>query len=165
MKRFMIIAVVTAFAWMALADHEKPTEPGKTAPHVTYTPDKLEWKDGPPSLPPGAKFAVLEGDPTKEGFFTMRLQLPDGYQVPPHTHPKHERVTIISGTLHLGTGEKFDKAAAKPLPAGSYSSMEPGMKHFAWAEGPTVLQLTTIGPWGINYLDPKDDPRLQKKSG
>ena len=64
-----------------------------------FTPKEIAWKDGPASLPPGTKMAVLEGDPTKEGPFTMRLKAPDGYQIPPHTHPKTERLTVISGTF------------------------------------------------------------------
>src|SRR5688500_8704615 len=125
-------------------------------------PDQIQWKDGPPSLAPGAKFAVLEGDPAKKGYFAMRLKFPDGYKVMPHWHPNFERVTIIKGTLHLGMGETFDKNSANALPAGSYSFMPPGMRHFAWAEGETELQLATMGPWAINYLNPQDDPRKQK---
>jgi hypothetical protein len=135
---------------------------GMADAHVTYLPDRVAWKDGPPSLPPGAKFAVLEGDPASQGFFCMRAMLPDGYRIPPHWHPNVERVTILSGTLHLGAGERFDRDGATALTAGSYSSMHPGMRHFAWAEGETVLQITTMGPWAVNYVNPADDPRRAK---
>lgn len=128
--------------------------------HVTL-PDQVQWQDSP-ALPAGAKVAVIEGDPAKEGYFAMRARLPDGYRIPAHWHPGYERVTVLSGTFHLGTGEKFDKAAARALPAGSYTSMEPGMRHFAWAEGETVLQINTLGPWGITYVNPADDPRTKK---
>ena len=83
-------------------------------------PTTIEWKAGPAALPPGARMAVLEGDPTKEGPFVVRFQFPDGYHVPPHTHPKTERVTVISGTLYLATGEALDRTNAKKLPAGSF---------------------------------------------
>jgi len=132
------------------------------AHHRLVLPDQIEWKDGPPSLPPGAKFAVLEGDPAKPGFFCMRAKLPDGYRIPPHSHPGVERITIISGTFRLGTGDKFNASAAKALPAGTYSSMQPGMKHFGWADGETVIQVTTEGPWGITYVNPSDDPRRKQ---
>src|SRR5437762_7809880 len=102
-------------------------------------PTRIEWKDGPPSLPPGAKVAILEGDPTKEGPFVFRVKVPDGYRVPPHTHSKTERVTVISGTFHIGMGDKFDEKAAKAMPAGTYGQWPAGMKHFAWAKGETVL--------------------------
>jgi hypothetical protein len=53
-----------------------------------YPAAEIVWRDRPPSLPAGAKLAILEGDPAKDGFFTMRLRLPDGYKIPPHWHPK-----------------------------------------------------------------------------
>jgi hypothetical protein len=129
-----------------------------------YSAANIEWKAGPPSLPAGAKMAVLEGDPTKDGPFVMRLQAPDGYHIPPHTHPKIERVTVISGTMFLAMGENLDRSAAKFLPAGTYGFWPAGMKHTAWFEGETVIQLHGIGPWQINYLNPADDPRNAKKS-
>jgi quercetin dioxygenase-like cupin family protein len=124
-------------------------------------PDKTEWKNGPPSLPAGAKFAILEGDPAKEGYFAMRLKLPNGYEVPAHWHPNVERVTVISGTFHLAMGDKRGPGA-KALPAGSYAFMPPGMRHFAWVEGETVIQIATEGPWAINYMNPSDDPRRKQ---
>jgi len=129
-----------------------------------YPPTTIEWKEGPAALPAGAKVAVLEGDPMKEGPFVIRLQFPDGYHVPPHTHPKTERVTVISGALYLATGEALDRNSAKKLPAGSYGFWPAGMKHTAWSEGETVIQLHGSGPWQINYVNPADDPRNAKKS-
>ena len=108
--------------------------------------------------------AVLEGDPTKEGMFVVRFQFPDGYHIAPHTHPKTERVTVISGTLLLAMGENLDRSAAKALTAGTYGFWPAGMKHTAWSEGDTVIQLHGIGPWQINYVNPADDPRNAKKS-
>jgi hypothetical protein len=128
-----------------------------------YLPGAIEWKAGPDSLAPGAKMAVLEGDPSKDGFFTIRLLMPDGYRVAPHWHPKTERLTIISGTVNLGTGDRFDTTAAKALPAGTYSSMPPKMTHFAWMTSETVLQLSSIGPWQVIYVDPADDPRTGRR--
>jgi len=122
-------------------------------------PAAIEWRAAE-SLPPGAQVAVLEGDPNREGLFTMRIKMPDGYRVPPHSHSMQERVTVLSGTLNLGTGNTFDAKTTKPLPAGTYSSMAPGMTHFGWMTGETVLQLTTMGPWTVTYVDPADDPRL-----
>src|SRR5947209_229230 len=127
-----------------------------------YPPATIVWKDGPPSLPPGAKMAVLEGDPAKPGPFVFRVKVPDGYRVPPHTHPKPERVTVIAGTFHLGMGETFDPAKGRAIPAGSYGTWPPGMKHFAWVTGETVVQFHGDGPWTINYLNPADDPRAKK---
>ncbi len=128
-----------------------------------YPPTTIEWKAGPAALPPGVKMAVLEGDPTKEGPFVVRFQFPDGYHVAPHTHPKTERVTVISGALYLATGEALDRNSAKKLPAGSFGYWPAGMKHAGWSEGETIIQLHGIGPWQINYVNPADDPRNAKK--
>jgi len=129
-----------------------------------YPPITIEWRQGPAALPAGAKMAALEGDPTKEGPFVVRFQFPAGYHIAPHTHPKMERVTVISGTLYLASGEALDRNSAKSLPAGSFGFWPAGMKHTAWSEGETIIQLHGIGPWQINYVNPADDPRNTKKS-
>jgi quercetin dioxygenase-like cupin family protein len=103
--------------------------------------------------------AVLEGDPTKEGPFTMRLKLPGGYRIPPHTHPKTERLTVISGTFRFGMGDRFEEKMLRDLPAGAYGYWPAGMKHFVQAKGETIVQLHGVGPWQIVYLTPSDDPR------
>jgi quercetin dioxygenase-like cupin family protein len=126
------------------------------------TPDKMVWKDGPGSFEKGAQFVVLEGDPSKDGPFVMRVKLPDGFHVRPHTHPKVERVTVIAGTFVLAMGDKLDRASAKPLKAGSYGFWPAGMVHTAWAHGETIVQLHGVGPWSINYVNPADDPRTRK---
>ena len=127
-----------------------------------YKSDDLKWKDGPPSLPAGAKIAVLEGDPAKAGPFVFRVKVPDGYRIPPHTHPKSERVTVIAGTFNLGMGDKFDMSKGQELPAGTYGTWPSGMKHFVWVKGETVVQFHGEGPWTINYLNPADAPRNKK---
>ena len=135
----------------------------KEAMAAVHRPDGLKWQDGPPSLPPGAKFAVLEGDPAKPGPFVFRVKVPDGYKIPPHTHPKPERVTVISGTFNLGMGDTFDATKTEALPAGTYGTWPAGMKHFVHTKGETVVQFHGDGPWTITYLDPADDPRTKKK--
>lgn len=127
--------------------------------HVHFTPDTLKWASAPASLPAGAEAVVLFGDPAAEGQFALRLRLPDGYHVPPHTHPALENVTVISGTFLLGMGETPDEEAVQVLPAGSFVSMPAGTAHYVFTEGETIVQLNTIGPWGLSYIDPADDPR------
>jgi quercetin dioxygenase-like cupin family protein len=162
---FSVVLALVLSCWVVCGatDQKAVGERAGDTKGRTFIPDRLDWKDGPPSLPPGAKFVVLEGDPNAQGYFAMRLQLPNGYKVPPHWHPNVERITVISGRYHLGMGERFHEEATRALPAGSYVFREAGTKQFAWAEGETVIQLTTIGPWAINYTDPSDDPRRQKK--
>lgn len=130
--------------------------------HKIISADEIKWAAGPPSIPAGAEAAVLYGNPGKEGLFALRLKLPKGYHIPPHTHPKPEVVTVISGTFRLGMGEAADTAKAKALPAGSFFAMPPGMAHFAYADEDTVVQLNSSGPWSLTYINPADDPR--KKS-
>ena len=127
--------------------------------HKVVTPQEITWGAAPASIPAGAEAAVLYGDPAKEGLFSLRLKLPKGYRIAPHTHPKPEVVTVISGTFRLGMGEKADEAKAQKLPAGSFFAMPPGMAHFALVDEETVVQLNSTGPWSLTYVDPADDPR------
>jgi len=153
--------VLTATGWAA-ANLFALDEEGAMEPAV-HRSDDLEWRDGPPSLPAGAKFAVLEGDPSAPGPFVFRVKVPDGYRIPPHTHPKPERVTIIAGTFHLGMGAVFDTTKGEALPVGTYGTWPAGMKHYVWVEGETVVQFHGDGPWIIRYVNPADDPRNAKK--
>ncbi len=130
--------------------------------HVAYNTMELQWADAPPFLPAGAKFIVLQGDPGKAGVYTIRLQVPSGYRIPPHTHPTTEDVTVISGTMSFGMGDTFTDIGGKALKAGGFACMPAGMKHFAWATGETVLQVHGMGPFEINYCHPEDDPRTKK---
>jgi hypothetical protein len=135
---------------------------GHAKEQEVLTPADMKWQPGPSTLAKGAEVVILEGDPSKDGPFVMRIKLPDGFKVLPHTHPKDERVTVITGTLYLGHGAKFDERAAKAMPAGSYGVTGAGMKHFGWVKGETVLQLHGTGPWAIEYVNPEDDPRSKK---
>ena len=141
----------------------KSTESATSEEHVVLTPGDLKWMDAPPALPAGAKMAVLAGDPNKKGLFTVRLQTPAGYKVPPHTHPTGEHITVISGTFYIGTGDKFDEAAGKELGAGGYMVMPAGMKHYAWTPAEAIIQVHGMGPFVIKYVNPADDPRNPKK--
>jgi quercetin dioxygenase-like cupin family protein len=173
MKKIVILfTAVLAVSWLAFAAEEKatPKESSKgssktaaTTEHKIVGPTEMTWGDAPPGLPAGAKMAVLDGDPSKKGSFTVRLQAPAGYKVPPHTHPTTERVTVISGSFHLGMGEKFDEAAGPELSPGSFAVLPAGMAHFAWSTGESVVQIQSEGPFQIKYVNPADDPRNAKK--
>jgi quercetin dioxygenase-like cupin family protein len=123
------------------------------------TPQEIAWGAAPPSLPAGAQSAVLYGDPSKAGPFAMRLKFPNGYRVPQHSHPVAEVVTVISGSFHLATGEGATDSNAKTLPAGSFFALEAGLPHYGFTDAETVIQINSTGPWGITYVNPKDDPR------
>ena len=122
-------------------------------------PDTLKWAAAPLALPTGAQAAVILGDAAKEGPYVLRLKLPAGYKVAPHTHPNDENVTVISGMFHFGIGEKFDESKGQAIRPGGYVQTPKGVKHFAWASQETVIQLHGVGPGGFTYVNLADDPR------
>lgn len=141
---------------------QQPNAASHQAHHALFTGSDLKWNPGPGSLPPGAQFAVLEGNPAQPGPFTIRLRLPDGYQIAPHWHPGIEHVTVLSGTFAVGVGERADPSGYKELPVGGFMVMQPKTTHYARASGDTVLQLHGVGPWAVNYVNAADDPRNKK---
>ena len=173
MKKIIAVTLVTAvcaFSFFAMAaeekkssTHETDAKAHATAEHKLLPPSEMQWVDGPPALPAGAKIAHIQGDPKQAGPFTFRLKVPDGFKVPPHTHPSAEHVTVISGSLNLGMGDKFDQTATRELAPGGFAVMPAGMQHFAWMKGETVVQVHGTGPFAINYVNPADDPRNAKK--
>jgi quercetin dioxygenase-like cupin family protein len=126
----------------------------ETAAHIVATPQELAWRSPPPALPAGSEVAMLYGDPTQPGPFVMRLRAPKGYRVSTHTHPDVEVVTVLSGALRISMG-----GAEKRLPAGGFFAMPAGVEHRVEIDEDAVIQINASGPWGIDYVDPKDDPR------
>jgi len=128
-----------------------------------FTPDQVKWGPAPPFLAPGAQLAVLEGDPmAASGDFTIRLKMPDGYKIAPHTHPHRENVTVLSGTLKVGMGDKFDAAKMMSFGADSFAYLDPTVHHYAMASGATVIQIHGMSPAKFNYINPADDPSMKK---
>ncbi len=153
--------LITLACIFGLAQAEKKAGPAPET-HKAYNPGGENWMAAPPALPSGAQLAVLEGDPSQPVEFTMRLKMPGGYKIPPHSHPRTEHVTVISGAFKVGMGDKFDTSQGMTLSPGTFAWIKPDMHHFAWSEGETVIQLHGQGPWEINYVNPDDDPRRKK---
>src|SRR5262249_24934311 len=130
----------------------------QAASHVMVKPDDLKWQDVP-SLPPGAKMAVIEGPPSEAVPFTFRLKFPADYKLPRHPDAAIDHVTVISGAFHMGVGDKLDPAKAMALPLGSVAIMQPKTTHFGLTKDETIVQVHGNGPWGVNYVNPADDPR------
>ena len=153
-----VVAVVCAVAFASQASAQSTATPS-AGPIVVHAPS-ISWADGPPSLPRGAQFALLEGNPAEAVPLTLRLKFPPNYRVPPHWHAVLEHVTVLSGTLNVGMGEQPTYAGGTALSAGSYAVMPQKMVHSAWtgSDG-VVFQLHSVGPWSITYVNPKDDPR------
>lgn len=128
-----------------------------------FAPDTLDWKDEP-ILPKGAKSALIVGEPTKPGVFIAYLKFPPNYDIPPHTHPFAEVITVLRGKLGNGMGEKFEKKSDVVLNVGSSFGLPAGHAHYVWTtDEETVVELIATGPWDITYTDPKNDPRTQDK--
>lgn len=120
----------------------------------------LKWMDtGAAGLPAGAKMAVVKGDPGKAGDFVIRIKMPADYAVPPHSHPTDEKVSVKSGSLNYGMGDKADKAAAGKLDAGYHVTLQSGMNHWVFTTAPVELEVAAMGPFAITYANPADDPR------
>ena len=131
--------------FLDVADLQSWTLPERETIQILEGAARIEIDGGPTlvlkvgdlaSLPKGAVIAVLEGNPNKEGPFVFRVKIPDGYRVPPHTHPKTERVTVISGTFNIGMGDKFDEKKTRPMPAGTFGHWPAGMKQIQRGEFP-----------------------------
>ncbi len=151
MKKLLVLVALIGLAGSALAqDAMKATR---------VKPDELTWKDNP-ALPKGAQFAILVGDPTKAEVIVQRVKFPANYQVPPHTHPYAEVVTVISGSIAFGMGEKLDTTKGEIVKAGTLNVVPAKHAHFAWTgnEG-AIVQVQFTGPGGIDYINPADDPR------
>src|SRR5512132_1342884 len=126
--------------------------------HVMSTPDALKWVD-PPTFP-GAKLAVVQGDPGKEGLFVYRVKLPANYRIAPHFHKSGENVTVLSGVFFIGMGEVFDQKAATEMKVGSFVGTPATHRHFAFAGSEeTLIQVHGVGPTDITFVNAADDPR------
>jgi quercetin dioxygenase-like cupin family protein len=148
-KKLLFLGVLMALAGPASAQDKV----------ATVLPDALVWKDNP-NIPKGGQVAILVGDPTKAGeVVVQRVKLPPNYQVPPHTHPYAETVTVISGSVGFGMGEKFDDKSGLTK-QGTLFANPAKHAHFVWTGNEeAIVQVQFIGPGGIDYINPADDPR------
>ena len=141
----------------------KPPQPKTAAAHTLTTAADLKWGPGPDSLPPGVQMAVVDGDPGKAGApFVIRAKMPDGYKVPPHFHPGDENVSVLSGSMLIGMGDKWDEASMKALGPHGFARLPKGMHHSALTKGATEIQVHGVGPFDLTYVNKADDPRTKK---
>ena len=145
---FALFATTSVFA----ADAAKPK--GEA---MSINAADIKWGPAPPDIPKGAEIAVLHGDPSKKGPFTLRLKAPAGFKIPPHWHSNDEYLTILAGTLILHMGDTMD-APATNLAVGGFHFLPGKMHHAAEAKVETIIQLEGMGPFDIHYLNPADNP-------
>lgn len=146
--------LISFVAVCVVAEAQAPTGPA----HILVTPSEIKWGAPPPVFEKAASFAVISGDPGKPGLYVVRLKMPAGYKIAPHWHPTAEHVTVLSGTLALGMGEKFDRAKMNDVPAGGYALLPAEMRHFAMATTATTIEVYGQGPFALTYVNPADDP-------
>ena len=132
--------------------------PGQAA-FKSIQPEEIDWQPFP-AFPPSVRLAVIVGHPSDPGPYVIRVKAPGGVKLMPHKHPEDRIYTVISGIFYIGLGEKFDGDQVKPYPPGSVIILPGDTPHFHWAKsGEYVTQVSAIGPLGLEYLDPADDPR------
>jgi quercetin dioxygenase-like cupin family protein len=144
------VALLILFAGTAMAQKSDQAE---------VAPPGFKWGPAPAVFPAGAQMAVLEGNPGGAGLFTVRLRMPDGYKIAPHTHPTDENVTVISGTFRVGMGEKFERKGMLTLHAGGFITAPENHAHYAVASGETIVQVHAMGPFALTYVNPADMPK------
>ncbi len=151
-------------SWKVAEDIFNADEMPKPPPgnHVAVAPNALKWGDAPPGLPAGARVAVISGDPSQPQPYVLRAQMPANYRIPPHWHPTVENITVISGTVAVGMGDKFDDATMEAVPAGGFTLVPADMHHYFMTKSAATIQVHGTGPFAVTYVNPADDPRTKK---
>ena len=133
-------------------------QPGQAA-FRSVLPEDIEWRPFA-AFPPSVRLAVIVGEPSKPGPYVIRVKVPCGVTLMPHSHPEDRIYTVMSGVFYIGLGDRFDGANMTAYPPGSVIVLPGETSHFHCAKaGEYVTQVTAIGPLGLDYLDPYDDPR------
>jgi len=135
---------------------------GTTESDAFINPKDIKWSAAPPSMPQGAKIAVLQGDPSKAGPFVIRLMVPPGYKIPPHWHTQDESLTVISGSFYFGKGDKVDTSKAPTITAGAFHFLSGKDHHYLVARSESVIQINGNGPFDVTYINTEDDLQAVK---
>ena len=134
-------------------------QPEQTA-YRSILPEEIDWKPFPAS-PPSARLAIVVGDPSQPEPCVIRVKVPSNIKLMPHQHPEGRVYTVISGVFYIGLGSEFDEERLA-YPPGAVVVLPGGTRHFHWAKSGTyVTQVSAVGPLGLEYIDPTDDPRSQ----
>ena len=159
--RVFLIGLILIVPALRLHAQEKAAEKaGEHQPdHIMIMPGDIKWADAPPGLPPGSQATVIEGDPRAAGLFTIRAKIPANWRVMPHSHPADEHITVIEGSCYMGVGDKFDEKTATKMTTGGFAVMKVGTHHYFFTNKECIIQVHGMGPWGITYVNPADDPR------
>jgi quercetin dioxygenase-like cupin family protein len=136
-------------------------QPGQDVFRSVLSED-VDWKSFA-EFPPTVRLAVVVGQPSEAGPYTIRVKVPHGVKLMPHWHPEDRVYTVISGVFYIGLGDQFDAEKLQAYPPGSVIVLPGNTSHFHWAKSSEyVTQVTAIGPLGLEYINSKDDPRNSK---
>jgi hypothetical protein len=128
-------------------------------------PEDVDWQPFA-AFPPSARLAILVGQPSEPGQYTIRVKVPGGVKLMPHRHREDRTYTVISGIFYIGLGDEFDASKLHAYPPGSVIVLPGNTSHFHWAQsGEYITQVTAIGPLGLEYIDENDDPRARPLRG
>jgi quercetin dioxygenase-like cupin family protein len=121
--------------------------------------EDIDWKPFA-AFPPSVRLAVVVGQPSEAGPYTIRVRVPHGVKIMPHRHPEDRVYTVMSGVFYIGLGDQFDADKLQAYPPGSVIVLPGNTSHFHWAKSSEyITQVTATGPLGLEYVSPKDDPR------
>jgi len=149
---------VVAFALVAVLVGNSAARTGE--PDVTaLTSEEMKWGPQGSLALPGMEQATLVGNPAMAGPYTIRLKFPAGFKLAPHVHTDSREITILSGTWYTGYGERYDAAALKALPAGSFYTEPANIPHFVEVRVPVVIQVSGMGPSGRKFVNPADNQK------
>lgn len=133
-------------------------QPGQATFRAILAED-IEWKPFA-AFPPEARLAVLVGQPSEPGPYTIRVKVPRGVKLMPHRHPEDRIYTVISGVFYIGLGDQFDAEKLEAYPPGAVIILPGNTSHFHWAKSSEyITQVTAVGPLGLEYVNSNDDPR------
>jgi quercetin dioxygenase-like cupin family protein len=136
----------------------RPHQPGQSV-FKSILSEEVDWKPFA-AFPPAVRLAVIVGDPSKPGPYTIRVKASHGAKLPPHKHPEDRVYTVVSGVFYVGRGQEFDASKLEAVPPGAVVILPGNTAHFHWAKSSEyITQITGIGPLGLEYIDAKDDPR------
>ena len=148
----------TAIRPQAINERVRPHQPGQDV-FKAILPEDIDWRPFP-AFTPSVRLAVVIGQPSEDGPYTIRVRVPHGVKLMPHKHPEDRVYTVLSGVFYIGLGDEFDADKLHAYPPGAVIVLPGNTSHFHWAKsGEYISQVTAIGPLGLDYVNPKDDPR------
>lgn len=155
-----VLAVAMGGALWACTDRNQPPPSAftKVEGQLLVRAKSIQWSAAPPGMPPGAKAALLNGNPNATGRYVLRMQLPANYKLPIHSHSNAMDVTVVSGTLFVANTQTLDKKKAFAIKPGDFYHLPALAPQFAFTKGETVIEIHGDGPYDIKYANAADDP-------